>query len=339
MKALKYLLFLILIIIIGLSIYVAVQPNSFEVTRNRTLKAPVSVIYDNIIDYKNWESWSPWKEKEPELKINYPNQTKGIGGHYSWEGKDGLGNMNTLDAVENKLIKQEIQFEDYNPSEILWSFEPTDNNQTKVTWSMKSDNVPFTFKGFAALSGGFDNMIGPDFDRGLEKLDSLVQEQIKEYSITVNGITEHGGGFHIYKTTSCKIDEMEPKMLEMMSKINQFITKHNIVMAGSPFVNYHKWDEKNNAVIFSCCIPTTARVITTESDILTGQLSPFKAIETTLKGDYSNLKEAWDKTMKFVSDNNLEFSESGPMIESYVSDPITEPNPAKWIAKIYIALK
>lgn len=339
MKALKYLLFLILIVIIGLAIYIAIQPNAFEVTRARTFKAPAAVIYNNVVDYKKWEAWSPWVEKEPDLKLTYPEQTKGIGGHYSWEGKDGLGRMKTLSTIENKSITQEIQFEDYTPSNILWTFEPTQDNQTKVTWTMKSDDVPFLFKGIAAFSGGFDKMIGPDFERGLEKLDSLTTKAVEQYTITVNGVTEHGGGFYIYNTTSCKMDQLEPTVQNMMNTINTYAAKNNILRAGAPYVRYHKWDKQNNAVMFSCCVPTTARVDTAASDILTGQLAPFKAVETTLKGNYTNLKEAWDTAMAYVTERNLEFAETGPMIETYVTDPTSEPNPAKWITKIYIAVK
>ena len=53
MKALKYILFLLLILIIGVAIYIAVQPNTFEVSRTRTINAPAPVLYNNVIDYKN----------------------------------------------------------------------------------------------------------------------------------------------------------------------------------------------------------------------------------------------------------------------------------------------
>ncbi len=339
MKFLKYFLFLILIAIIGFAIYIAVQPNSFEVSRERTINAPAAVLYDNVIDFKNWESWSPWVEKEPDLKLMFSEQTQGIGGSYSWEGKDGLGSMKTLASNPNISIEQELQFDDYHPSKINWSFEPTGQNTTKVTWKMNSDKVPFMFKGFAAVSGGFDKMIGPDFERGLEKLDSITMVEMKKYSITVDGATEHSGGFYLYNTASCKMDEFEAKMTEMMPRLSQFVQKNNIAMGGAPYVLYHKWDEENNAVMFSCCVPTTSRVITTESDILTGKLDPFKAVKTTLKGDYTNLKEAWETTMKYASEKGLEMTETGPMMEAYLTDPMTEPNPAKWITEIYIAVK
>ena len=111
-------------------------------------------------------------------------------------------------------------------------------------------------------------------------------------------------------------------------------------MAGAPYVNYHKWDEENNAVMFSCGVPTVEKVITDSgSDILTGQLQPFKAVKTTLKGDYKNSKEAWEITMAYIIENNLEQVESGPALESYLTLPENTPNPADYITEIYIAVK
>ena len=339
MKAFKYILFLLLIAVIGIAIYVAVQPNSFEVTRTRTIKAPSAVVYNNIIDYKNWESWSPWVEKEPSTIITLSEQTKGVDGSYSWIDKDGAGTMKTLEAVSNTSIKQQMQFGDFSPSEINWTFETNDDGTTKTTWTISGKDLPFGFKAFAAFSGGMEKQIGPDFERGLEKLDSVVVASMKVYNITVNGVTNHSGGYYLYNTTSSKIDELASKITEMMPKVGEFVMKNNITTAGAPFTNYHKWDMENNAVMFSCGVPTTEKVITTDSAILTGQLQPFKAVKTTLKGDYTNLKEAWEAADKYIKENNLEQIETGPTIETYISDPMLTPNPADWITEIYIAIK
>lgn len=338
MKTLKYLLFLILIGIIGISIYVAVQPNSFEVSRTRTIKAPPSVIYENVIDFKNWKAWSAWIEKDPTIKLSYPEQTKGVGSSYSWEDKDGIGVMETIETMPNESIKQQMQFADFPASDVNWDFKPNEDGSTNVTWTISGKDLPFGFKAFATFSGGMEKQIGPDFERGLEKLDSIIIASMKIYSIKVNGITDHSGGFYIYNTASCKIDQLETKMKEMLPRIHSYALKNNIKMAGAPFVYYHKWDEENNAVMFSCCIPTTTRVITTESDILTGQITPFKAVMTTLKGDYINLKEAWESTMEYIPKNNLTLNENGPMLETYITDPMNTPNPANWITQIFVAI-
>lgn len=339
MKFLKFLVLILLVVIIGLAIYVAVQPNSFNVTREATINAPAAVVYDNLIDYKKWSNWSPWVEKEPDIKLSYAEKTNGVGGSYSWEGKDGNGKMTTVATEPNASISQEIQFDDYDPSNIDWKLEPTEDGKTKVTWSMSSDKIPFMFKGMAAFMGGFDNMIGPDFERGLELLDSVAVADTKKYSIEVQGVTTHGGGFYLYNTTSTKIADMEPKMNEMMGKLHAYARSNNIAMAGAPFTNYISWDDQNGTTTFSCCYPTTDKVITTSDEILTGQIEPFKAVKTVLKGNYENLKEAWDKAMAYIPANGLEFAENGPMLEVYPTDPAQEPNPANWVTEIYIAVK
>ncbi len=339
MKAFKYILFLLLILFIGLSIYVAVQPNSFEVSRERTIIAPAPVIYNDLIELKNWERWSPWIEKNPNTKITYGDQTNGVDGSFSWEDEDGIGNIKTLTITPFTTIEQQMQFDDYEPSKINWVLNPTPSGETTVTWQMKGENIPFMFKVYSALTGGFDNMIGPDFERGLEKLDSVIVADMKQYSITFEGITQHSGGFYLYNTTSCKIDELETKMREMLPKVLNYATANAITMAGPPFVNYLKWDPENNAAIFSCCVPTTSRVITTGSDILTGQMEPFKAVKAVLKGNYSNLKEAWEKAMAYVPEKGLEAAENGPNLEVYVTDPLNYYNPADWVTEIYVAIK
>ena len=90
MKTIKYIVLLLLILIIGFSIYIAVQPNSFDVTRTKTINAPQSVVYNNIIDFKNWEAWSSWIEEKPETVITLSEKTEGIGGSYTWEDEDGV---------------------------------------------------------------------------------------------------------------------------------------------------------------------------------------------------------------------------------------------------------
>ncbi len=339
MKALKYIFFLLLIAIIGLAIYIAVQPNSFEVTRTKTINAPAPVVYNNVIDYKNWEAWSSWAEADPDMVITLPEKTSGIGGSYQWEDKDGIGTMKTTKAIPNESINQEMQFADFPSSAISWEFTPNADGTTEAKWTISGKDLPFGFKAFATFMGGMEKQIGPHYERSLEKLDSVLVADMKKYSITVNGVTEHSGGFYIYNTVSCKIPDMPKHIQQMMPKLGDYAMKNNIKMAGAPFNYYHKWDEANNTVMFSCCIPTIDKVVSTDPEILTGQLKSFKALKTTLRGNYDNLKEAWETTMKHIEENGLVTDENGPALEAYTNDPMQHPNPADWTTEIYIALK
>lgn len=341
MKALKYVLFLLLIAIIGLAIYIAVQPNEFSFSRSKIIKAPVAVIYNKVNDYKNWPNFSPWLEQEPNATLTFGNITSGVNANYAWNGEVlGEGSMITTTVEEPKSITQHISFIKpfESESDINWTFENTDEG-TKVTWGM-SGKQDFITKMFTTFAGSIEENTAKDFDRGLFKLDSIIQVDMKKYTIKINGITKHGGGYYLYNSISCKINELETKMQNMMPKVVNYALDNNIKMAGAPFVNYITWDEKNNATIFSSCVPTTEKVITApNSDILTGQLLPFNAVKTTLTGNYKNLKEAWKKTMNYIPENNLQFADEGPMLEVYQTDPTKTPNPANWVTEIYIAIK
>jgi effector-binding domain-containing protein len=247
--------------------------------------------------------------------------------------------MKIIDAIPNKSMTQEMQFADFPVCDVNWLLQPIEDGSTIVTWTIDGKDLPFLFKAYTTVMGGMEQLIGPHFERGLELLDNLLIEEMKVYTISIDGVTQHSGGFYLYNTTSCKMEDFKEKMQLMFPEIKSYALANNIQIAGSPFVIYHKWDDANNAVMFSCAVPTSSRFETTDPDILTGQLESFKAVKTVLKGDYKNLKEAWDKTMAYIQTNNLEFSETGPMIESYITDSNNHPNPADWNTELFIAIK
>lgn len=339
MKIFKYFAFLLLIAIIGTAIYIAVQPNEFSFSRSRVIDAPASVVFNKVNDLKNWSEFSPWMEKEPNIQLTYGDTTTGVGAHYSWNGRVlGKGSLKTLAANENQFISQHIIFASSvkSGSDVQWDFEPFEGG-TKVTWSMEGKQ-DFMTKMRTVFSGTIEKNNAPDLERGLFKLDSTVTADMKKYSITINGITNHSGGYYLYSTTSSKIDNVTNTVSNMLPKISQYVQDNHIAMAGAPFIRYLSWDEPNNATIISACIPTTDRVITTNSNIQTGEIPNFTALKTTLKGNYSNLQEAWELTRKHAVDNNLEIVE-GLMLETYITDRSNYPNPADWVTHIYFAIK
>ena len=337
MKTLKYLFFLLLIITIGFFIYVAVQPNSFEVSRTRTINAPASVIYNNVIDFKNWESWSSWAEADDDMKIFLSEQTKGVDGSYSWEDKDGAGYMKTVLATPNESIQQEMQFAEFPTSEVNWKFETNTSGSTDVTWQISGKDLPFKFKVFSLLTGGMESQIGPHYERSLEKLDSIVVNSMKVFSIKIDGITEYGGGFYLFKTTSASNSNITELMGKQYGELMTYMNQNNIVPNGMPFTIYNEMNENGN-IIMSNAIPVRDRVIVTGTfDILCGYIPKTKVLKTTLKGNYSNLGQAWEESMLYLKENNFIQSNLKPF-EVYSNDPGMYPNPADWITEIYIPI-
>lgn len=312
MKFLKYLIFLILILIIGFSIYIAVQPNTFEITKSKTINAPAKVIFETLKDSTKWGEWSKWHSE----------------------------NISQSTFSENPLsIQQKITTNDLPASDIQWEFKPNGNGTTDVNWKLRAENVSFGTKVKAFLKGGFDNVMGLNNDDSLDQLNDAVIKSMKVYTIEINGVTDYGGGFYMYKTTASTASNISNEMAKQYADILNYMNSNTIPMSGMPFTIYLQMDRSNGEVIMSNAIPVNNEVTVAEdSTILCGFMERTSALKVTLKGNYTNLQEAWDIAYKHLKDNQLEASEISPF-EIYVNDPGDVPNPANWITEIFIPIK
>lgn len=343
MKILKYILLLVLIFVIGGAIYIATLKNSYDVNRTAIIDAPIQVVFDNVNDYKNWPSWSPWLGKDTLAGITYSDITFGKDASYSWKSDHkevGEGSMTTIDSKSFESIDQHIKFIApwESESDVYWTFKSVSEG-TEVTWGMKGE-MGFGEKAYMAINGGMDKIIGPDYEKGLSNLEDVIKADMKIFKVNVNGITTHSGGYYIYNTGSCKIDEFQSKMNEMMPQIDMYVEKNKITPAGSHFSLYHKLDVENNAIIFSCAVPVSEKVITdAASGLQTGLLKPFKAVKVVLNGDYKNLEAAWAEGMNYLKENNLEEAVGTPSLEAYLTNPVLVPNAKDWVTEIFIPIK
>ena len=347
MKLLKYLVYIILVLLIGGAIYFGIKDGKFDVSSSKEMDAPLGMIYQTVNEYRTWQEWGPWMELDPDVQLTYAETTYGAGASYSWDSEHpevGKGSIITLSVEENRTIDQEIVFGTPlgdSKSDVYWKFEPVENGtMVNVTWGMKGEQT-FLEKVFMAFQPEpFDQSLKSMFDKGLNNLDNRVQNEMNKYSIVVEGVKQHGGGYYMYTTSASKISEIGLKMAPMFGIVSDFMNKNNITFAGMPFTVYNQIDDVNGTVIFSTSIPVNERVITPKgSSVFCGYLEPSRALKTTLSGNYDYLDEAYEKARSFMLENNLNAEVSAPMFEIYANDPGMIPNPAEWITEIYIPLR
>ncbi|WP_186989932.1 SRPBCC family protein [Constantimarinum furrinae] len=345
MKLLKYLFFLLLIILVGGAIYFGTKDGSFDISKTKMIEAPSEVIYNNVKDFKNWETWGPWMDDDPDLEINYAEKTEGEGASYSWKSEIvGDGSMKTLKVIPHKEIDQEIVFNTPmgdSKSEVYWRFNDTETpGQTEVVWGMRGEQS-FMEKVFMGLFSDedFESTLGAMYDEGLTKLDSVVVQSMNNYTVSVDGVTQYGGGYYMFNTTSSKISEIGEKMGPMMGQVAGFMAQNNLQSAGMPFTIYNEIDQANGTVIFSAAIPVKEKVITAEgTPVLCGFMDPVTTLKTTLKGKYDFLPKAYEAAQEYIQKNNLTPHPSANMFEVYATDPGEVPNPSNWVTEIYIPI-
>lgn len=341
MKIIKYLFFLILIAIIAGAIYIATKDGEYQIQESTVINAPVGVVYNEVNNFTNWESWGPWRTATDDMIVDENDLTRGEGAGFSWKSDNvGDGRIVTTKTIPDETIEQDIL---YQPSfaesrgKMYWNFEEVEEG-TKVTLGMKGTQTFREKLAFLFKEDSFSNIMQPKIEESLEQLNEEVLKKMSVYTISVDGVTTHGGGFYMYTTTATKLDQIPVRMQKMLTEVENYMDKNNITKLGTPFILYNDLNELNDSAIYSVGIFTPSLVITpTDSNVLNGMMPAQKVVKTTLKGDRENIGEAWDRAFQYLAENDLQADEDKKPFEVYKTDA-TILNPANHITEIYIPI-
>jgi effector-binding domain-containing protein len=337
MRILKYLFLLLLLSLVALSIFVATQKGNFTVERSKIINSPKSSVFNYVNDYKNWRDWNSLAVEDSLINITYSKNTIGKGSSCSWNGKQGDGDLQTINIKENDSILQTMNFNG-NSANVSMSFKDT-LGKTKVSWKAKG-RMGFLFKVLTAFNGGAEKIFGSMFEKSLANLDKKLDYEINTYSVKVNGLVNNPEVFYLAQTFTSKFSKISKNSGIVITKVTNFCKKNNITISGKPFVIYHTYDTANELTKMSVCIPIKDPIFLVEgSDISSEKLPSFQAVKTTLTGDYSHTKKALDKTQEYLKANYLSTDTAFSHIEIYTIGKNEINNPSKWITEIYYPIR
>jgi hypothetical protein len=172
------LVFLILCAaLVGLAIYINIQPDSFKVTRNALVSGSPAEVFDQVNTLKNWNAWSPWARMDPNAKNTFEGPESGVDAAMSWAGNKtvGEGKMTITESRPNERVKFRLEF--FKPFRATntaeFSFAP-EGSGTRVTWSM-SGPKNFIAKGMHLMMD-CDKMVGGQFEDGLRNMGEVLKK-------------------------------------------------------------------------------------------------------------------------------------------------------------------
>ncbi|MBE0391190.1 SRPBCC family protein [Flavobacterium sp. PL002] len=336
MRILKYLFLLFLLSLVALSIFIATQKGDFQVERSKIINSPKAVVFSYVNDYKNWSEFGSWATEDPEIKMIFPENTIGKGAAYSWESKDGDGDMKTLFAKENDSISQKMNYNG-TLSSVYWTFKDAKGG-TKVTWNIKG-KMSFAFKVYTALNGGVDRVIGSMFEKSLENLDKSLVYEINTFNVKVDGLVQKPMTYYLGQTFTTEISKINKNFKIVVPKIKSFCQQNDINTVGRPFIVYHTYDEQTQLARITIAVPIEREIfISSGSDIISSKLAPFEAVKATLTGDNSHNKAAYDKALAYFNQNKLTHDPTITHIEIYNTNKTEVKDPSKWITEVYIPM-
>ena len=345
MKLLKYIFLLLIVVSIGAAVYIATLPGSYHFQETRIMEAPQDLVYTTVNELTSWKTWHPDFSTNTTI-TQFAPKTQGQGASFSWKSSSLYdGRLETTKTLPRKAIDQKITVDLPFPGELLngdmyWELSSNKGRNTKVIWGLRGEHS-FRNRFFWKLQKTtLEALYRPKLQAGLAQMETLLQEKMNAYTVKVDGLTTHGGGFYMYSSMASSLSTISEKVERIYPQISSYMEQNSIPVLGSPFVIYNSLDQTAQSTIFSACIPTRDRVVTpADSSILCGFMEEQEAVKTTLRGNYSHLQEAWQATYDYISTNALSISDKAPPFEIYSIGPGQNPNPAEWVTEIYIPVK
>lgn len=173
----KSLLSVAIILAIFLT-YIATQSPDYSVSRQVVVKASAEKLFPYINNSKRTNDWMPWKDSDPNVQMTYSGPDEGVGSIASWDsqGQMGTGKAEVVESKVNESVKTKLTYT--KPFEMIQMAEVSLTPQpdgTVVRWSVEGKNN-FIGRIFCFFMG-MDKMVGSEFEKGLNKLKSMIESQ------------------------------------------------------------------------------------------------------------------------------------------------------------------
>ena len=164
------------VIVVALLLYASTKPDSFTIQRTATIAAPPERIFPLIANLRSMNTWNPFVDPDPGIKITYSGPESGKGAAHTWAGNRNVGEGRIEITDTRPPSRVDLRLQMYKPMKadnaVSFTLEPN-GQATNVTWAM-SGKQPLIGK-LMNLFIDCDKMVGGQFEKGLAGLQAIAE--------------------------------------------------------------------------------------------------------------------------------------------------------------------
>ena len=303
-------------------------PNVAFIEQTMEIKATPDKVFELINIPGNWVEWYTPIQDTTEVKIRLMGATKGKGAGMQWVSnhpENTAGIMNIRNSKNNRNVVAVVTINDRRSAVMNFRIRPlgADASMLKITSRLqfRQDSLLHYLR---LMFDRSDELAVIDY---LNKIDEAAMEKT--------------GGIHVYLqhtdtfsyigiTDSCVLKEMPQRMTDVYNEMLVFGARSGINMTGRPLAIYHRLDEKQ--AVFELGVPVDKKVA------VSGRIQ-YKTMQgrehavAHYFGSYDTLEDGHNAIQQWLVRYRRKVN--GYPWEMYVTDPATEPDPNKWLTRIF----
>lgn len=343
MKLFKYLFFLIVLVFVLGSLYVATIsiPEEKQVSFKSTISK--ELFKNKIQDLSTYNEWFKFPEEDAtEQRLSNAGSFENT--NLAWQN-DKFETINiqnqklTTDSITQQLrLKTWLSSSEFNVS---WNFKPADTSSSLLV-RLTSDASFWQKTEYVITGKSHIELTEAAVTESLNRLEQSIKKEIEVYDIKPIGEVETES-FHLLHATSAsrlKYESILNKSNPIFESIEEFMSEQQFNSYNGRIILFENLYDGEDNIIFSSGVGVKNLIAIPDNyDILSKAVEGNIYFKTQLIGDYTHLEELFSKSEAALGTRGLSINtELKPYLEFEV-DPNKSINPAEWTTNLYVPIK
>ncbi len=333
MKTLKKIIIIVLGILALLVFIAFLLPKQYKVERSVNIRSTPEVIYQLASNLEIWHVWVPWtKEADTTAVFSTTGEAGKVGSTWEWDGEEfGNGKLTLTELVPGQLVAYDLGFDHgkyLSKGKIVIEAMA---DSARVSWLDEGDLGWNPLSRYMGLFMGM--MMGPDFEKGLDKLKVVAEARRDWPPIDETVMPERRV---IFVIDSAGPAEYGAVMAKAYGELYGFLRDKKLEQKGEAYSTYLKWDSVTMFSVMKIGIPV-ASVETGKGRILVETVPETRFVRAIYFGDYGKMEPAYRAMETYMKDAGM--VEAGGPTELYITSPVIEKDTAKWETHILFPVK
>ncbi len=151
-------------------------PRIVMVERSIVINVPVEAVYQQVTNLRNFNSWSPWHNRDPNTRYIFSGGNASVGSTMNWSSEhpevgNGSQRIVALNAPHEVEIK--LDFGEDGSADSYFKIDSLAKEKSRVTWGFTTDMGLNPLARYFGLM--FDGWIGTDYEEGLDNLKDILE--------------------------------------------------------------------------------------------------------------------------------------------------------------------
>lgn len=323
MKVFRIVIITLVVVVALASIVGLFLPSSVSVSRSVTIDAPKPKVFAIINSLRAFSRWSPWTERDPNIKFRFEGPESGVGQKMYWQSTDknvGTGSMEIVDSVTNATVAMKIMFGGQGHAGSSLAIGDPVGGGTEVVWGFYYSVGSNPFARYLALI--MPSVVGKEYAQGLARLKKYVEAipNVDASDLQVSRVSLAPRTFVSVTADAPNAPDAVIKTLrDSYAKITSALTSSHIATDGDPISIVQS--VKDNMLTIEASIPVKdlPNEVKLPDGLHEGKAEAGEALRVSYKGDVSGLGTIYLKLVTYALSNG--WKARGSSWNEYLSEP------------------